>query len=160
MNNSKPKTYYGEYFKNLLIYVFNMVSDYLPILFCFYVFSLNHKESTISKAALIDFFFIFFFGFCYDFFEPVNTLCIPSLVKQNYSLYTLNLCKVALFNALFFIGCFVFSMAIYVILAVSGSHRVLSYLPNLWYLVAYVWSAGLLFIINNFVRGRAKKESP
>jgi hypothetical protein len=144
-----------EYSKNLGIYICNMITDYVPILFSFYIFAKNSKENEIANAALIDSFFVFFFGFCYDFFEPVNSLCIPFLVKNNKELYALNVWKVGIFNIIFFICCSILSFFVYSLFHLSNEQYLINYLPDKYFLFLYIFTVGLLFTINNFLRGKS-----
>ena len=68
---------------NLLVFASTTMTDYLPLVFSYAMFNATGQSHMTAVCGLLYSLFVIFFGFCFDFFEPVNTLCRPYLVKKN-----------------------------------------------------------------------------
>ena len=86
---------------NLLKFSSVSFSDCFPGVFCFYIFTLAGSEELIGVAGIIRSLYILFLGWCSNFFEPINTLCLPFLTKKNFKLYSLKVWRLGVFNIIF-----------------------------------------------------------
>jgi hypothetical protein len=142
-----------DYIKNLLKFCSSSLTDIFPIMFSYFIYNHNDNDISISITGMIFANFTLFFGFAFDFFEPVNTLCLPYLAKNNIKLYALKIWKVAIFNILFY--CFgLLGFGIIKFLIFKYQETLLdNFLLSLEYGFKFALIPGLAFSINNFLRG-------
>ena len=152
-NDSVSDNSISSYIQNLFKFSCSSLTDIFPIIFSYFVYNLNNNDVGISIAGMIFANFTLFFGFAFDFFEPVNTLCLPYLAKNNIKLYALKIWKVACFNVLFYLfGIICFSFVKVLIFKYETS-LLENFLLSLRYGYLFALLPGLAFTINNFLRG-------
>ena len=124
--------------------------------------------SAMTSAATTIFFICFFFSLLvfsrrqraspvhfarFDFFEPVNTLCLPYLAKNNIRLYALKVWKIGILNILFYsFGLLIFGIVRYLIFYYQ-TNLLDQFLISLNFGYEFALLPGLAFMINNFLRG-------
>lgn len=141
----------GEFAKTLLVLFSTNTMDYLSIVFCYSMFHYSGESELTAVAGLVYSMSILFFGFSMDYFEPVNTLCRPYLVKENFALFKLNLWRIFLYEMLFYVGgilfCLIFSFCAGFFEISETFSRALSHI------LVFGLSAHFCYMINNFMRG-------
>ena len=98
-------------------------------------------------------FYILLFGICIDYFEPVNTLCLPFLEKGNVKLYSIKVWKVGFFNLLFYLVILLTFVIMKNIIYHYREEVSEDILKALEYSIQYVVILGGTNITGNFMRG-------
>ena len=148
LHNSLPL-----YLKNLFKYSCTTTSDIFLIIFCYMILNLNKSTHFISIVGMMYSNYTIFFGFSFDFFEPVNTLCLPYLAKNNIRLYALKVWKIGILNILFYsFGLLIFAIVKYLIFYYQ-TNLLDQFLISLNFGYEFALLPGLAFMINNFLRG-------
>lgn len=138
---------YTSYYACLLIF------DYIPVMYTFYLYNQKDVTQFTSMSGLLESLFYISLGYCFDFFEPVNTLCGPLFSEKKYPEFTLNLCKIFMFNMLFYIlGNILILLFQFVINGNSDLFRPIL-VASYSYLFIYTSTAMLAFTLNNYIRG-------
>ena len=142
-----------EFVKNLLIYISTSMTDYIPILYCYSMFNYTGHSNLTAQTGILYSLFIILFGFSFDYFEPVNTLCSPYLVKKNYKLFKLNLWKVFFFEMIFYASGFIVSLLLRLLPVYFEFSETMESAISL--IPVYALTVGLTNMFNNFSRGKS-----
>lgn len=144
---------------NMIKYSSVSFADCFPGLFCFYIFSKVKQEKLIGVASLLRAIYVIFFGWCYNFFEPVNTLCLPYLAKNNLPLYSTKVWKLVMFNLLFFLTAFLGWATLKRALLSVPMHWSPEMLMSLHFSQEFHFLAGAFAITGKFLRGNFNPRS-
>jgi hypothetical protein len=146
-----PKTY----ILNLLKYCSITFNEIIPILFSYYIFNINQAQEQIKVVGMVYSSFMLFNGFAYDFFEPINTLCLPFLEKNNIKLYSLKVWKVGFFNFLFYLTGFTLFSIFRIVISQFDIKGYDFFLMSLGKTTKFMLMPGLAYTINNFFKGKS-----
>lgn len=159
MTTETPRTRVnlGDYLLNLAKYCSVALNHVVPVVYSFYIFNLNDSSDSIKTTGLIFCFYCIFIAFAFDFFEPINTLCLPFLEKGNIKLYSQKVWKVGMFNLVFF----VFGFAAFMLFKVVVTH----YTDPLGFVHASLMQTSKFLLLvgtsqttTNFCAGRLQKD--
>ena len=117
------------------------------------IFNWNDNAEATGICGIIYSLFVIFFGLCLDFFEPLNTLCLPFLAMDNFRLYTIKIWKVALWNLGIFLACLMVFALFKNVLFRFPKVLSLELMTSVNHLYTYIFLGGVPSIINNFLRG-------
>ena len=153
MPTQSTKLSFFQFVKALVQFCSTTISDIVLTICTFAFFNINNNSQAIGVCGLIDCFFMIFFGFCCDYFEPVNTLAMPFLALKNFGLYAKKIWQIGMFNLIFFVACFLlyfFAKMLIFYFVNSMASDLIQMFDNFHLFLAF---SGFPFIVNNFIRG-------
>ena len=86
----------------LLNFLTNYFSEVLLELYVYILFRITHQTNDTYIVGLTLCIYIFSAGFCFDFFEAVNTTLGPLYSKKDYRMFTIKLFQMITLNLSFF----------------------------------------------------------
>jgi preprotein translocase subunit YajC len=142
-----------SYSINLIKFCSITLSDLIPIIFSYVAFNIYDNQPSIGYCGMLYSAYSIFFGLCFDFFEPINTLCLPFLEKNNIKLYSIKVWQLIFLNSfMYLIMLIIFCIFRYALLK-NREKLPQDIIGSMEFGHIYVMTSGLAFIINNFLRG-------